>query len=169
MPGIVNIGGCHIKPPKPLENIDLQTYLDKSTDGVIIFSMGSLIPSSDMPSQFRDAFMKAFRGLQQNVIWKFEDESLTNIPSNVRIQKWLPQSDILAHPNIVLFITHGGMASTFEGMARGVPMLCIPVFADQHRNSHKLQALGIARVLSIEQVTEEKLSTLIHEILENEE
>lgn len=169
MPGIINIGGCHIKPPKPLENISLRHYLDQSTNGVIIFTMGSLLPSSDMPTKQRDAFLNSFRGLRQNVIWKFEDDRRTNIPSNVRIQSWLPQSDILAHPNVVLFITHGGMASTFEGMARGVPMLCIPVFADQHRNSHKLRALGIARVLSIEQVTVDKLSTEINEMLNNEE
>lgn len=108
MPGIINIGGCHIKPPKPLPT-ELQTYLDQSKNGVIIFSMGSLIPSSKMPMEQRNMFLSVFGRLKQNVIWKFEDDSMPNIPSNVRIQKWLPQIDILAHPNVVLFITHGGL------------------------------------------------------------
>lgn len=108
MPGIVNIGGCHIKEPKPLPQ-DLQEYLDQSTNGVIIFSMGSLLPSSKMPIAQRDAFLTVFGQLKQNVIWKFEDNSLPNIPANVRMEKWIPQSDILAHPNVVLFITHGGL------------------------------------------------------------
>lgn len=107
MPGIIQIGGCHIKAPKPL-TIDLQTYLDQSPNGVIIFSMGSLLPSAKMPIKYRQTFLDAFGQLKQNIIWKFEDEAAVNVPSNVRIERWLPQSDILAHPNVVLFITHGG-------------------------------------------------------------
>lgn len=199
MPGIIQIGGCHIKPPKPLAN-DLQDYLDQSQNGVLIFSMGSLLPSAKMPIEWRNAFLAVLGRLKQNVVWKFEDEAVANVPANVRIERWLPQSDILAHPNVVLFITHGGqctcsnsileslqlnmhrlllhnpmltifagMASTFEGMARGVPMLCIPVFADQHRNSHKLAALGVARVLSIEQVTADKLALELDAMLADEQ
>lgn len=111
MPGIVNIGGCHIRPPRPLAT-DLQGYLDRSPNGVIIFSMGSLLPGSKMPIPQRDAFLEAFGRLEQNVIWKFEDDSMPTVPSNVRIQKWLPQSDIIAHPNVVLLITHGGLFRT---------------------------------------------------------
>lgn len=39
MPGIVNIGGAHIKSGKPLpENI--QKFLDGAKDGAIYFSLG---------------------------------------------------------------------------------------------------------------------------------
>lgn len=47
-------------------------------------------------------------------------------------------------------------------------MLCIPVFADQHRNSYKLGSLGIARTLSIEQVTEEQLFVELNKVLQNQ-
>lgn len=50
MPGIVNIGGAHIKAPKPLPT-DLQEFLDKSTNGVIFFSLGSFVKSTDMPRE----------------------------------------------------------------------------------------------------------------------
>ena len=39
--------------------------------------------------------LTAFSKLKQRVIWKFEKEDLPNIPENVLISKWLPQSDIL--------------------------------------------------------------------------
>lgn len=106
MPGIVYIGGSHIKAPKPLPT-DLQEYIDNSANGVIFFSMGSWIPSAEMPDEKKEIFIQVFSKLKQNVIWKFEDESLKT-PKNVLIRKWLPQSDILAHPNVVLFISHGG-------------------------------------------------------------
>lgn len=106
MPGIIHYGGAHIKPPKPLPP-HLQNYLDNSKNGVILFSLGSYLNSSELPEEKIDALTNVFGKIKQNVIWKFEDESF-KVPPNVKIGKWLPQSDILAHPNVVLFITHGG-------------------------------------------------------------
>lgn len=113
MPGVVYIAGAHIKPPKPVPT-DLQEFMDNSEHGVIIFSLGSLLQSSRLPKGIIDTFLGVFGKLKERVIWKFEDESLT-VPENVLVRKWLPQSDILAHPNVVLFITHGGMSGYFEG------------------------------------------------------
>lgn len=106
MPGIIQVGGAHIKPPKPLPS-DLQQYIDDSEHGVIFFSLGSFLQSSEMPEEKIEILLKAFSKLKQRVIWKFEDESY-KVPLNVLVKNWLPQSDILAHPNIILFITHGG-------------------------------------------------------------
>lgn len=107
MPGMVSVGGAHIKPPKLLTQ-DLQEFMDNSKNGVILFSLGAFMNSAAMPKEKIQIFFKVFGKLKQNVLWKFENESLANVPSNVRIQKWLQQSDVLAHPNIVLFISHGG-------------------------------------------------------------
>lgn len=111
MPGIINVGGAHIKPPKPLPN-HLKEFLDNSKHGVIFFSLGSFLQASAMPKEKLQVFLEVFGKLKQDVLWKFEDESIKNLPSNVKIQKWLPQSDILAHPNVILFIGHGG--NTFK-------------------------------------------------------
>lgn len=53
---------------------------------------------------------------KQKVIWKYDSEKdLANrISSNVLVRKWLPQNDILAHKNVRLIISHGGMFSMFE-------------------------------------------------------
>lgn len=56
MPGIVNIGGAHIKEPKPLPN-DIQTFLDEAKDGAIFFSLGTIIKSSRMPMDKMDAVL----------------------------------------------------------------------------------------------------------------
>lgn len=74
---------------------DLQTFLDDASDGVIYFSMGSVLRSSHLPDYKRDAFLEAFSELKQRVLWKWETDALPAQPSNVRVGKWFPQADIL--------------------------------------------------------------------------
>uniref|UniRef100_A0A034VV73 UDP-glucuronosyltransferase n=1 Tax=Bactrocera dorsalis TaxID=27457 RepID=A0A034VV73_BACDO len=156
MPGLVNVGGVHIKTPKPLPH-DLQTYLDNSTHGVVYFSLGSYMKSIDMPKEKISLILNAFSQLKQNVLWKFENSSIGHLPPNVKIQSWLPQNDILAHPNIKVFITHGGIFGTQEGIHWGVPMLSIPLYGDQHRNTIKSVRAGYARTLNFGQMSSEDL------------
>lgn len=56
MPGIVYIGGAHIKPSKPLP-IDLQRFLDESEHGVIYFSLGTMITASKMSAEKLKMFL----------------------------------------------------------------------------------------------------------------
>jgi glucuronosyltransferase len=74
---------------------ELQKFLDESPDGVIYFSMGSNLRSSNMKNATKEAFLEAFSKLKQRVLWKWEADSLPGQPSNVKFGKWLPQSDIL--------------------------------------------------------------------------
>ncbi|XP_017482517.1 PREDICTED: UDP-glucuronosyltransferase 2B13-like [Rhagoletis zephyria] len=154
--GLLNVAGVHIKKAKPLPH-DIQSFLDNSTHGVVYFSMGSYVKSTDMPQDKISLILSAFSQLKQDVLWKFENSSIGQLPPNVKIQSWLPQNDILAHPNIKVFITHGGLFGTQEGIYWGVPMLCIPLYGDQHRNTIKSVRGGYARSLNFGQMTSEDL------------
>lgn len=112
---VISIGGAHIKPAKPLPT-DIKKFIDEAKHGVIYFSLGTIVQSSKLPKEKLAAFFDTFKNLKQRVLWKFEDESLPGIPSNVMVRKWLPQNDILAHPNMVLFISHGGLFGTSESL-----------------------------------------------------
>jgi glucuronosyltransferase len=74
---------------------ELQKYIDEAPDGVIYFSMGSILQGTLMSESRRDAFLSAFSKLNQRVLWKWESDNLPGQPNNVKIGKWLPQSDIL--------------------------------------------------------------------------
>ncbi|XP_044729433.1 UDP-glycosyltransferase UGT5-like [Chrysoperla carnea] len=165
-PNQVEIGGFHIKPTKPLP-VDLKKLLDNSKNGVIYFSMGSNLESKNLPVKTRDALLTAFGKLKQTVLWKFEDENLPGKPSNVIVQKWFPQSDLLAHPNIKLFITHGGLLSTFEAIKHAVPLVGIPVFGDQMMNMGKAQLLGYGVLVELNNITEQSMTWAINEVLNN--
>ncbi|KAJ8980273.1 hypothetical protein NQ317_005131, partial [Molorchus minor] len=168
VPNMIEIGGYHVKPPKKLPK-DLQEYLDSAKEGVVYFSMGSNLKSKDMLPERKEMFLRIFKKLKQKVLWKFEDENLPGQPTNVKIEKWLPQQDILAHPNVKVFITHGGLLSTTETVYHGVPILAIPVFGDQPQNARTATSNGYALNLPYHDpdFSEEKLSNLLNELLNN--
>ncbi|XP_072387613.1 UDP-glycosyltransferase UGT5-like [Diabrotica undecimpunctata] len=164
VPCMKEIAGYHVKEPKPLP-ADLKKYLDESKNGVIYFSMGSNIYSNSFPKEKRESIMKAFSKRKENILWKFEDTDLPGKPKNVRIEKWLPQSDLLAHPNVKLFITHGGFLSTIETLYHGIPTVSVPVVNDQQTNARQAEKNGYSIVVDYNTLTEEQLSAAIEKIL----
>uniref|UniRef100_V5GU86 UDP-glucuronosyltransferase n=1 Tax=Anoplophora glabripennis TaxID=217634 RepID=V5GU86_ANOGL len=166
VPCMVEIGGFHVEPPKKLPK-DLQSFLDNATEGVIYFSMGSNLKSKNLPVEKREAILKAFGKRKEKVLWKWEDDVLPGQPSNIKLGKWLPQQDILAHPNVKLFITHGGLLSTTETVYHGVPIIAIPIFGDQKMNAYNAKEAGYGLILPFTEMTEETLSSALAEILEN--
>ncbi|CAH1153883.1 unnamed protein product [Phaedon cochleariae] len=164
VPCMKDIGGFHIKPPKKLP-VDLQKYLDDAKEGAILYSLGSNVRSVDLPVSTREALLKAFAKRKENILMKWEDDVLPGKPENVRISKWLPQSDILAHPNVKLFITHGGFLSTSETVYHGVPIIAIPIFGDQLLNARLAENGGFAVVLDITDLTEENLSAALEKMI----
>lgn len=100
-------------------------------------------------------------------LWKFEAEISKDLPKNVFIRSWMPQADLLAHPNIKLFITHSGLLSIQEAMWYGVPILGLPVFGDQLQNIIRMTEVGVGKYVNVRTFTSNELSEAIKEILEN--
>lgn len=115
----------------------------------------------------RKVLTEVFSELPYQVLWKFEANHLEGQPKNVKISKWLPQQDLLGHPNIKLFITQGGLQSLEESVTNGVPLLAIPFFADQFINAGRIEALGIGLQLDFSTLTKESFKSSILEVAEN--
>jgi UDP:flavonoid glycosyltransferase YjiC (YdhE family) len=60
-------------------------------------------------------------------------------PANVRIERFLPQAEILPHVNLV--VSHGGSGSVLDAPAHGRPMVVLPIGADQPLNAERIAAL----------------------------
>lgn len=120
-----------------------------------------------MPTDKLNQFLESFKALKLKFLWKCDLTNLENQPPNVLIRPWLPQTDILAHKNVLLFITHGGLFGTTEGTSRGIPMLFMPVFGDQFRNAAKAVAKGYGLILHGADVTKntltDKIKTLVYD------
>ncbi|CAG9797604.1 unnamed protein product [Chironomus riparius] len=167
LPNLVEVGGLQVKPnPAPLPE-DLKTFLDDAKDGAILFSFGSNAKSIYIPEDKQKIILKVFSKLKQRVIMKWESDVLPGKPKNVLISKWLPQDDILAHPNIKAFISHCGYGGVIEAKSNGVPIIGIPLGADQKGNADKIVEEGWAVRLDMTDITEESLTNALKEILSN--
>ncbi len=123
-PNYIQIGMMNCKPGKPLPQ-DLERFIEESGEhGVIFVSFGSVLKSSMMSDNLRKSFLTVFGQLKQRVIWKWESEEMQDQPANLMLSKWLPQPDILAHPKLKLFITHGGQSSSQEALCHKKPTVC---------------------------------------------
>ena len=105
-------------------------WLAVSIKGKIFFqpwqvSFGSVLTGSDMPDGIRLALLDVFGRLKQRVLWKWETETMADKPANVMLSKWLPQQDILGHPKLRLFVSHGGQSSCQESLCHQKPMVSV--------------------------------------------
>ncbi len=67
-------------------------------------------------------------------------DALPAAPENVRVERWVPQQDVLGHAAAAL--VHGGSGSTLGALAAGVPLAVMPLFADQPQNARRVAEVG---------------------------
>lgn len=166
VPNMIEVGGLHIDhKPTPLPK-DMEEFIQGAgSAGVIYFSLGSNVKSKNLPEERRQMLLKTFASLPQRVLWKFEDDQLPGKPANVFLSKWFPQPDILAHPNVKLFITHGGLLSTIESIHHGKPVLGLPFFYDQFLNVERAKRAGFGLGLDHKTMTSSELRHTIERLL----
>jgi UDP:flavonoid glycosyltransferase YjiC (YdhE family) len=67
-------------------------------------------------------------------------DALPNAPDNIRVERWVPQQDVLSHAAAA--VVHGGSGSTLGAIAAGVPLVVVPLFADQPQNARRVAEVG---------------------------
>ncbi|XP_046669124.1 UDP-glucosyltransferase 2-like [Homalodisca vitripennis] len=141
-PGIIPVAGLTI-PQKLKLPKELEQWMDKSENGVILFNVGSNINMTSLAPEVLEVILGVFDSLPQRVLMKWEGDELVGKPANVRIIKCIPQAAVLAHPKCRMMITHGGLHSWMEAVHYSVPLLGIlPSFLDQFHNLVEMQERG---------------------------
>ncbi|XP_058820277.1 UDP-glycosyltransferase UGT5-like [Topomyia yanbarensis] len=167
VPAVVEVGGVHIKAQQPLP-ADIQEFLDESSEGVIVISWGSCIKASTLPTVKRDAILSALRRLPLKILWKWEDDNISDLPKNVVLKKWVPQRDVLCHPNVRLFLAHGGLLGVSEAVHCAVPVVITPIYGDQFLNAAALVNRGMGVIMHYDKIAAEYVYRSIQEGLRPE-
>ncbi|XP_024101797.1 UDP-glucuronosyltransferase 2B4 isoform X2 [Pongo abelii] len=142
LPNVEFVGGLHCKPAKPLPK-EMEEFVQSSGEnGVVVFSLGSMV--SNTSEERANVIASALAKIPQKVLWRFDGNKPDTLGLNTRLYKWLPQNDLLGHPKTRAFITHGGANGVYEAIYHGIPMVGVPLFADQPDNIAHMKAKGAA-------------------------
>lgn len=110
--------------------------------------------------------MGAFAKLPQTVIWHGEIENIT-FPNGTFLFPWVEQVDLLCHPNLKAFITHGGLMSIQEAAYCGVPILGIPIYPNHKRNILKYVEKGAGLFIDYDYLTDQGVTDALNDLTTN--
>jgi UDP:flavonoid glycosyltransferase YjiC (YdhE family) len=96
---------------------------------------------------------------------QFDPNELGEIPVNVRIERYVPQSFILERATVL--ISHAGAGSMLAGASRGLPQLFVPMGADQWENADALTATGAGITLEEDQRDAAAISDALRRLLDD--
>ncbi|XP_026227294.1 UDP-glucuronosyltransferase 2A2-like [Anabas testudineus] len=163
MPNVVYIGGFQCKPAQPLP-AELEDFVQSAGQhGVIIMTLGTLVDA--LPKEVTDEIASVFAKMPQKVIWRHKGERPSTVGNNTLLVDWMPQKDLLGHPQTKVFIAHGGTNGVQEAIYYGVPVLGIPLFFDQYDNLLRLQERGAGKILQLGDVNGHNFEQSLLEVL----
>lgn len=72
------------------------------------------------------------------------------------------------HPNVKLFISHGGISGVYEAVDAGVPVLGFPIFFDQPRNLKNLVDAGMAISMDLKALSKDTFMKALLELVNDQ-
>lgn len=123
----------------------------------VYFTLGTIfnMESGDL----FERVLTGLRGLPMNLLvtvgHHIDPEVFGLQPPNVHIARFVPQSSVLPHCDLV--VSHGGSGSVIGALAHGVPSVLLPMGADQQSNGERCADLGVAQVLDVMKATPESI------------
>ncbi|XP_044874635.1 UDP-glucuronosyltransferase 2C1-like isoform X6 [Mauremys mutica] len=165
LPNFEFVGGLHCKPAKPLPE-EMEEFVQSSGEhGIVVFSLGSMI--YNLTEEKSNMVALALSQIPQKVLWRYKGKKPETLGPNTRIYDWIPQNDLLGHPKTKAFITHGGTNGIYEAIYHGIPMVGIPIFADQPDNIAHMKAKGMAVELDFNTMQTQDLIDALDMVINN--
>lgn len=134
---------------------------------VVYFTLGTVFNHES-----GDLFHRILAGLRElpisllvTVGREIDPASLGAQPPHVRVERFVPQADVLPHVDLV--VSHAGSGSVLGALAFGRPMVLAPMGADQPLNAERCAALGVGRVLDAVRATPAEARDVVAAVLED--
>ncbi|XP_074130820.1 UDP-glucuronosyltransferase 2B17-like isoform X9 [Sminthopsis crassicaudata] len=163
LPNFEFVGGLHCKPAKPLPE-DMEKFVQSSGEhGIVVFSLGSMV--KNLTDEKSNLIAAALAQIPQKVLWRYKGKKPATLGPNTRTFDWIPQNDLLGHPKTKAFITHGGTNGIYEAIYHGIPMIGVPMFADQPDNIAHMKAKGAAVEVDFNSMTTEDMLNALKTVI----
>lgn len=92
------------------------------------------------------------------------DASRLQVPVNVRVERFVPHSLVLARA--VCAVCHAGMGITQKALAHGVPVVAVPFGRDQPEVARRVEVAGAGVRLPARKLTPHRLRSAVHHAIE---
>lgn len=143
------------------ENFDFPAIQGKNP---IYISLGTVFNQAiDFYKLCFEAFGNTDHTIVMSIGNKVQIPDLGEIPKNFIVKHYVPQTNVLQYAK--LFITHGGMNSTHEGLYYGVPLIVIPQSADQPIIAGQVADIGAGLALQMQGLTAHQLREAADRVL----
>lgn len=117
-----------------------------------------------------EAIIEALREEPVNVIVLIganrDPAGFGTLPDHIRVERYIPQSAIM--PRTDLVVTHGGYNTVLTALCHGVPLLCLPMGADQPYTAFRVAAAGAGHHLGPTEATPEAIRRSVRTMLNDD-
>ena len=169
LPPLVQLVGPMM--PRTVEplSLRLRAWLEEDSrqPGVVFMSFGTLATLETWQAK---ALLEGVVQAGFRLLWslrKTQQTLLPALPPSVRVEPFVPQQTVLAHPAVRGFVSHCGMNSLSESLYWAKPILGLPIFGDQHFNAARVEDLGVGLRLNKQRFNDEevraKLTTIVQD------
>lgn len=136
-------------PPAPAA--PLPDWWDGSTAPLVYVTFGTVLGHMSFAADIYRLVLDAVTDLEARVLLtvgrRFDPAQLGDVPAQVHVEPWVDQADVLAHADVV--VAHGGSGTVYGALGAGVPLVCVPVFADQFTNARLVADAGAGLAVSV--------------------
>ena len=164
-PDIMMIGASAWEPPGELP-ADLLDWLDRADRPLVVVTTSSEFQDDGVLAR---TALEALAGEPVSVVVTMPagvPEDL-NVPSNVRVERFLPHGPLLQRASVA--VTHGGMGATQKALSHGVPVCAVPFGRDQLEVAMRVEVSGAGTRVPARKLSAEKLVVAVREAMDRRE
>jgi UDP:flavonoid glycosyltransferase YjiC (YdhE family) len=127
------------RPQAPLPD-----WWDGSQAPLIYLTFGTVLGFMSIAADVYRTALAALAEVDARVLLtigrQFGQAALGAVPEQVHVEAWVEQESVLEEADLV--VCHGGSGTVYGALAAGVPVVTVPVFADQFDNGRRIAAAG---------------------------
>lgn len=162
------VGPCFNSKDKMDVDANLRDWID--SEGQVLYVAFGTLANGFLTAAAVGTLIDAFYSLGSGwrVLWSLPKaqqpllqecgRSIDN--ARLRVEPFVRQRAVLAHPNVKVFLTHGGQTSVNEGLAAGRPLVCMPLFCDQYEMAESIYRHGLGLVFHKDELLDKQADRL---------
>lgn len=149
-----SLDGVSVSQTGPLERVrveqptggtpPLPDWWDGRTDPLVYVTFGTVAASLGLFPELYRRVVDAVADVPTRVLLTTgeagDPDALGTLPRNVHVERFWPQREVM--PHVSAMVAHGGLSTTLLALSAGVPMLLLPLFADQFFNADRVEQVG---------------------------